>query len=78
MGIYIIYICIYIGKRKVLPRSGPIFWKRKNDMIVDEMVHKNEIPPSVSEFLKGGHCEVATFYHLLKTHKIPPTINDPS
>ena len=47
-------------------------------MIVDEMVHKNEIPPSVSEFLKGGHCEVATFYHLLKTHKIPPTINDPS
>ena len=52
--------------------------KRKNDFLVDEMLQKNEIPLKVAEFLKGGQCEIAKFYHLLKTHKIPATIDDPS
>ena len=52
--------------------------KRKNDIVVDEMLQKNEISLKVAEFLKGGQCEVSKFYHLLKAHKIPANINDPS
>ena len=52
--------------------------KRKNVEIVDEMLQKNEITLKVAEFLKGGQCKVSKFYHLLKTHKIPTTIKDPS
>ena len=61
-----------------IPNHSSTEIKRKNDIIVDEMLYKNEIPLKVAEFLKGGQCEVAKFYHLLKTHKIPSTINDPS
>ena len=57
---------------------SPVEVKRKNDILVDEMLLKNEIPLKVAEYLKGGQCEVAKFYHLLKTHKIPATIDDPS
>ena len=52
--------------------------KRKNDIIVDDMVQKDEIPLKVAEFLKGGQCEVSKFYHILKTHKIPSTIDNPT
>ena len=41
------------------------------------MLYKNEIPLKVAEFLKGGDCQVAKYYHLLKTHKIPTDIDDP-
>ena len=32
----------------------------------------------VAEFLCGGKCELSKYYHLLKTHKIPPSIGNPS
>jgi hypothetical protein len=57
---------------------SPIEIKRRNDVIINEMVNKDEISIKVAEFLRGGQCEVAKFYHLLKTHKIPSTIEDPS
>ena len=41
------------------------------------MLLKDEIPLKVAEFLKGGKCEVANYYHLLKTHKIPTAIENP-
>ena len=51
--------------------------KKKNDDIVDSMLMKDEIPLRVAEFLKGGRFQVANYYHLLNTHKIPTTIEDP-
>ena len=30
--------------------------KQKNDVIVDKMLHKNEISLKVAEYLKGGKC----------------------
>jgi hypothetical protein len=42
------------------------------------MVQNEEISEKVAEFLKGGKCELSKYYHLLKTHKIPPSIGNPS
>jgi hypothetical protein len=50
--------------------------KQKNDIIVDAMIQKGEIPEKVGEYLKDGEVKLARFYHLLKTHKIPPSIGD--
>ena len=51
--------------------------KEKNDVIVDSMIGKDEIPLKVGGYLKDGELKVPRFYHLLKTHKIPTEIDDP-
>ena len=51
--------------------------KRKSDTIVDAMVQNDEISDKVAEFLRAGKCEVAKFYHLVKTHKIPTDLDNP-
>ena len=51
--------------------------KVKNDKIVNSMLEKNEIPIKVAEFLQGGKCQMANYYHLMKTHKIPTAIENP-
>ena len=50
----------------------------KNAVLVDEMVKKNEISEKVAEFLKSGDSKVSKYYHLLKTHKIPVSTENPS
>ena len=52
--------------------------KAKNDKIVDDMVFSDEIPLKVGEFLKDGKAELSRFYHLIKTHKIPVSVQNPS
>ena len=51
--------------------------KERNDVIVDAMIMNDEIPLKVGEFLKDGKSELPKFYHILKTHKIPTTIENP-
>ena len=50
---------------------------RKKDIIVDSMVQREEISDKVAQFLRAGKCEVAKYYHLVKTHKIPTDIDNP-
>ena len=52
--------------------------KVKNDIVVDSMIQKDEIPVKVGGFLKDGQSKVARYYHLLKTHKIPQSVDNPS
>ena len=52
--------------------------KLKNDILIDSMVRKNEIPEKVGDFLKSGKSELSKFYHLVKTHKIPPSLENPT
>ena len=51
--------------------------KKDNDKIIQEMLNKGEISAKVAEFLENGGEKLSKFYHLLKTHKIPPSIEDP-
>ena len=51
--------------------------KQRNDVIADAMVQNDEIPEKVGLFLKAGKSDLSKFYHLLKTHKIPPNLEDP-
>ena len=51
--------------------------KEKSDKLVDSMFVNGEISESVAKFLKSGEDNVPTFYHLLKTHKIPGDIENP-
>ena len=51
--------------------------KTKSDIIADSLIQKNEVPLKVGEFLKGGKFELSKFYHIVKTHKIPPSLDDP-
>ena len=39
---------------------------------------KNEISEAVSKFLLSGQTKLSTYYHLLKTHKIPQDVENPS
>ena len=41
------------------------------------MVQNEEIPENVGSFLKDGKSDISKFYHLLKTHKIPPNLENP-
>ena len=50
--------------------------KERNDIIADAMVVNDEIPIKVGEFLKDGKAELPRFYHILKTHKIPETVEN--
>ena len=52
--------------------------KIRSDVIVDALVHNDEVPLKVGTFLKNGKFNLSKFYHLVKTHKIPPTLLDPS
>ena len=38
----------------------------------------NEISDKVAEFLQNGDKKLSNFYHIVKTHKIPPDIENPS
>ena len=42
------------------------------------MFQNEEIPEKVCEYRKAGESELSKYYHLLKTHKIPATIENPS
>ena len=52
--------------------------KLRNDEIVDFMVQRDEISMKVAEFLKDGKSDLSRYYHLMKTHKIPTSIQNPS
>ena len=51
--------------------------KDRNDIIVDAMITNEEISENVGSFLKDGKSDLSKFYHLLKTHKIPPSLDNP-
>ena len=50
----------------------------QNAILVDEIVRKDEISEKVAEFLKAGESKVSKYYHLLKTHKIPISTENPT
>ena len=52
--------------------------KQKNDILVQEMCSKGEISEKVAEFLVSGEAKLPSFHHLLKTHKIPLDVENPS
>jgi hypothetical protein len=52
--------------------------KKKSDAIVQDMFVKDEITESVAKFLIGGQKNLSTYYHLLKTHKIPQDVDNPT
>ena len=51
--------------------------KKSCDRLVNEMFARKEIPEGVTRFLLSGSSNVSNFYHLLKTHKIPPEVQNP-
>ena len=51
--------------------------KERCDLLVNDMLAREEISESVARFLLGGSNNVSNFYHLLKTHKIPPEVDNP-
>ena len=52
--------------------------KKKNDELVQKMLKNEEIPEKVAEYLVSELKNLSTFYHLLKTHKIPQDVENPS
>ena len=52
--------------------------KAKCDRLVQNMFIQDEISENVSTFLQSGQADMPKFYHLLKTHKIPVDLNDPT
>ena len=51
--------------------------KQKCDAIVNGMLMRKEIPEKVALYLLNGEKNLSNFYHLLKTHKIPPEVENP-
>ena len=52
--------------------------KPKSDAIVHDMFVNDEISEPVSKFLLNGQKNLSTYYHLLKTHKIPQDVDNPT
>ena len=52
--------------------------KSENDKLVNSMLKKDEISENVANFLVHGDQKLSNFYHLIKTHKIPPSSDPPS
>ena len=52
--------------------------KQKSDAIVHDMFVNDEISEPVSKFLLNGQKNLSTYYHLLKTHKIPQDVDNPT
>ena len=52
--------------------------KMKCDHLVQKMVQNREVSEKVGEFLQNGDGKLSKFYHLLKTHNIPISVDDPS
>ena len=48
--------------------------KNRNDIMADAMFQNEEISENVAQFLNGGESDLTKYYHLLKTHKIPPLL----
>ena len=42
------------------------------------MFVKDEISEPVANFLKGSQKNLSAYYHLLKTHKIPQDVDNPT
>jgi hypothetical protein len=51
--------------------------KAENDKLVNKMLAGDEISGNVANFLLNGDQKLSNFYHVIKTHKIPPTNEDP-
>ena len=45
--------------------------KAKIDELIGRMFRTDELTEKVSDFLISGGCKLSSFYHLLKTHKMP-------
>jgi hypothetical protein len=52
--------------------------KSKCDTLVQNMCMRGEISEKISEYLQNGQAKMSTFYHLLKTHKIPIELDVPN
>ena len=51
--------------------------KADNDVLVNMMLQKDEITDKVADYFQLGQSKLSTFYHLLKTHKIPTELVSP-
>ena len=52
--------------------------KKECDILVEDMMKKDEIPEKVAEYLVSGEYKLSKYYHSLKTHKIPTEETDVS
>ena len=52
--------------------------KQKNNNLFQKMLAGGEISEPVADFLQGGGKKLSSFYHLLKTHKIPVDLDSPN
>ena len=52
--------------------------KTENDQLVSHMQARGEIPDKVAAYLLNGEKKMSKFYHLLKTHKISPNMDNPA
>ena len=52
--------------------------KRECNDLVQDMQANDEISEKIAEFLLDGEVKLPKFYHVLKTHKLPSEIEDPS
>jgi hypothetical protein len=51
--------------------------KEQCNSLINEMFTRKEISESIAIFLLSGGKNLSTFYHLLKTHKIPQNVDNP-
>ena len=51
--------------------------KKKNDELVSKMLKNGEISDKVAKYLVKGQTNLSKFYYLLKTHKIPCSVENP-
>ena len=52
--------------------------KQKCNLLINDMFTRKEISEAVAIFLLNGDKNLSNFYHLLKTHKIPHDVQNPS
>ena len=61
----------------VMAEDPSVEMKSVNDKLVSNMLKKEEISENVANFLVNGDKKLSKFYHLIKTHKIPPSTENP-
>ena len=62
---------------QIVPNDPSEKGKAENDKLVQKMLRGGEISDKVTTFLQNGDKSLSNFYHIVKTHKIPPCIENP-
>ena len=62
---------------KVIDDDKSEHLKGMSDKLIEDMWLSDEISEPVAIYLKSGDKNMPKFYHLQKTHKIPPDVENP-